>query len=141
LETSIKEGRMPGTAGKKTNDEYSESGVGGRRSLIEELGRALDGWRARIYGLMDQLDLANLDVRDEFRQRLDTTQNVYLAARSLVSDAGHDAGSSLSSLRLDVEQLMGDLRYAHDAAEAVVRHGQHQQSGGARLAILSPSGR
>ena len=117
---------MPGTAGKKTNDEYSESGVGGRRSLIEELGRALDGWRARIYGLMDQLDLANLDVRDELRQRLDTTQNVYLAARSLLSDARHDAGSNLSSLRLDLDQLMRDLRYAYDAAEAVVRRGQDQ---------------
>jgi hypothetical protein len=125
LETSNKERRMSGTP-EETRDQHSESGAGGQRNTIQEVGRALDEWRAKIDELMVQLDLANLDIRDEIRKRLDTTENVYLAARSLLSDARHDASSNLSSLRLDLDQLMRDLRYAYDAAESVVRRGQDQ---------------
>jgi len=73
-----------------------------------------------------QLDLADLDVRDEIRRRLDTTQNVYLAARSRLSDARSDADTNLSSLRSGLEQLLRDLRDAYDAAEAVVRRSRQQ---------------
>jgi DNA-binding transcriptional MerR regulator len=117
---------MSGTTPEETRDEHSESGAGGQRNTIQEVGRALDEWRAKIDELIVQLDLANLDIRDEIRKRLDTTENVYLAARSLLSDARHDAGSNLSALRLDLDQLMRDIRYAYDAAESVVRRGKDQ---------------
>ncbi len=97
-------------------------GVGQNRGdLLQQLGNALDGWRSKIDELRVQLDLADLDVRDEIRKRLDTAQNVYLAARSRLSDAQHDAGSNLGSVRQGVEQLLSDLRLAYDSAEAVVR--------------------
>jgi len=92
-----------------------------QRSAIRQMGRTLDEWRTKIDELLVQLDLANLDIRDEIRQRLDTTQNVYLAARSRLSDVRDDADTNLSTLRLGLEQLLRDLFRAYDVAEAVVR--------------------
>jgi uncharacterized coiled-coil DUF342 family protein len=92
-----------------------------QRSAIRQMGRTLDEWRTKIDELMVQLDLANLDIRDEIRKRLDTTQNVYLAARSRLTDVRDDADTNLSSLRLGLEQLLRDLRRTYDAAEAAVR--------------------
>jgi hypothetical protein len=92
-----------------------------QRSTIRQMGRTLDEWRTKIDELLVQLDLANLDIRDEIRQRLGTTQNVYLAARSRLSDVRDDADTNLSTLRLGLEQLLRDLLRAHDVAETVVR--------------------
>ena len=115
---------MPKVSTGEKGAEHTEH-VGTRaeseRNAIEQMGQTLDEWRAKIDELMVQLDLANLDIRDEIRKRLDTTQNVYLAARSRLSDVGDDADSNLSALRLGLEQLLRDLRSAYDAAEAVVR--------------------
>jgi hypothetical protein len=110
-------------AGTRTNGSGGGSGGAGqdRGDLLQQLGNALDGWRAKIDELRVQLDLADLDVRDEIRKRLDTAQNVYLAARSRLSDAQKDAGANLGTVRQGVEQLLGDLRQAYDSAEAVVR--------------------
>jgi hypothetical protein len=113
------------TAGEKGSDQ-SRTDLDGQRNTIQQLGRTLDEWRSKIDQLMVQLDLADLDVRDEIRRRLDTTQNVYLAARSRLSDARSDADTNLSSLRSGLEQLLRDLRDAYDAAEAVVRRSRQQ---------------
>ena len=91
-----------------------------QRHLIDGFGRALDEWRTKIDQLMVQLDLADLDVRDEIRKCLETTQNVYLAARSRLSDARGDAGTNLDSLRSGLDQVLRDLRNAYATAEAVV---------------------
>ncbi len=110
---------MPGT---QTDD------AGGSRSdgqenldLLQQLGKALDAWRTKIDELRVQLDLADLDVRDEVRKRLDVAQNAYLAARSRLSDARSDAGANLNTVRQGIDQLLKDLREAYDSAEAVVR--------------------
>ena len=75
---------------------------------------------------MVQLDLVDLDIRDEVRKQLGTAQNVYLAARSQLSKAEGDAETNLSSVRLGLEQLIQDLRDAYGAAEAVVRRARQQ---------------
>ena len=49
---------------------------------LEQMSRTLDEWRARIDGLLVQVDLASLDVRDELRQHVHIIENVYLAAKS-----------------------------------------------------------
>ena len=115
---------MPTISTNEKGAEQTEpvgSGADSERSAIEQMGRTLDEWRAKIDELMVQLDLANLDIRDEIRKRFYTTQNVYLAARSRLSDVRDDADTNLSSLRLGLEQLLRDLRTAYDAAEAAVR--------------------
>ena len=93
-----------------------------QRSAIRQMGRTPDEWRTKIDELLVQLDLANLDIRDGIRRRLDTTQNVYQAARSRLSDVRDDADTKLSTLRLGLEQLLRDLLRAYDVAEAAVRH-------------------
>jgi len=98
-----------------------------QRSAIRQMGRTLDEWRTKIDELVVQLDLADLDIRDEIRQRLDTTQNVYLAARSRLSDVRDDADTNLNTLRLGLEQLLRDLRRAYDLADAVVRRSRDNQ--------------
>jgi hypothetical protein len=81
-------------------------------------------------------DGATRSGRDVIRKRLDNTQNVYLAARSRLSDARSDADTNLSSLRSGLEQLLRDLRNAYDAAEAVVRRRPPTELGRDRI---SPS--
>ena len=112
---------MPNTTQENTGTEQSEDDTEDQRLGIEQIGKTLDGWRSKIDELIVQLDLGNLDIRDEIRRRLDITQNVYLAARSRLSDSKRDADTNLSSLRLALEQLVRDLQAAYDAAEAVVR--------------------
>jgi len=94
------------------------------RSTMERLNRALDEWRARIDELLVQLDLAGKDVHDEVRTRAEAAENVYLAARSKLADAGHDAGGDARSAVTAAEQLLRDLQLAYDAAEAAVRRGR-----------------
>jgi hypothetical protein len=125
-DTSNKEHTMPETTSETANTEQTENDAKTRHDAIQQLGRSLDEWRAKIDKLMVQLDLANLDLRDEIRKRLDTTQNVYLAARSRLSEARQDADSNLSSLRLGLEQLLRDLGEAYGAAEAVVRRAREE---------------
>ena len=91
------------------------------QDVIERLGRALDEWRARLDELQVQLNLAKLDLREEVRARVDITENVYLAARSRLTDLRNDIGSNFGSARRGTEQVLHDLRLAYDAAEDVVR--------------------
>ncbi len=91
--------------------------------IIQQATRLLDTLRAKIDELMVQLDLADLDVRDELRKRVDTAQNAFLAARSRVDAARRDNGSNLSSLREGLEKVLDDLRSAYQAADAAVRRG------------------
>jgi hypothetical protein len=117
---------MLDTTAENTGTEQSEDDTESQRRGIEQIGRALDGWRSKIDELIVQLDLGNLDMRDEIRRRLDVTQNVYLAARSRLSDAKRDADANVSTLRLALEQLLRDLGAAYDAAEAVVRRSRER---------------
>jgi hypothetical protein len=88
---------------------------------VETLSRTLDGWRARIDELLVQFDLAGHEVRDRVRKNLDLTENVYLAARSRLSDARHDAHADLQTVCSGTERLIRDLQQAFQAAESAVR--------------------
>ncbi len=117
---------MTEAAAPETEPNRADADATTRRDAIRQLGAALDGWRAKIDELLVQLDLVDLDLRDELRKRVSTAENVYLAARSQLSNAQHDAGSDLRSLRAGLEQLGRDLRNAYDAAEAVVRRAREE---------------
>jgi hypothetical protein len=112
---------MPETTAPDTSTEQSDGGAAAEHHEIEQMGRLLDEWRAKIDELMVQIDLANLDLRDELRKRLDVAQNVYLAARSRLLEARRDADSNLSSMRAGLDQLLRDLGAAYASAEAVIR--------------------
>jgi hypothetical protein len=91
------------------------------QDTAEKLDRTLDRWRARIDELTVQMDLATLDVREDVSKRLEVTENIYLAIRSRLSDARHDAGQNVATMRQSVAELLTDLRRAYDDAEAVVK--------------------
>jgi hypothetical protein len=92
--------------------------------VVERLGHALDGWRARIDALLVQIDLAGHEVRDRVRKDIDLSENVYLAARSRLSDAHGDATSNVKTLCAGTEKLLRDLRAAFQAAEAAFHRGR-----------------
>jgi hypothetical protein len=94
---------------------------GSDREVIQRASRSLDVWRAKIDQLMVQLDLANLDAREEIRASIDAAQNAYLAARSRLAEVGHDSGAGLTALRQGIEKVLGDLREAYESAEAAIR--------------------
>jgi hypothetical protein len=90
---------------------------------MERLDRGLDEWRTRIDELLVQVDLAALSVRDELRRRMTITENIYLAARSRLADAHHDAGAAACALGQDVESLLSDLDRTEREVRAVVERG------------------
>jgi hypothetical protein len=124
---SSKEVRVPMTTTDQTGAEQSGGDV-----IVgiyaQQVERALDGWRTRLDELTIQLDLANRDIRDEAHERLDSTRNVYLAARSLLTEATGHADANLNSLLLRLEQLMRDLGDAYSVAEAAVGQSRAQSS-------------
>jgi hypothetical protein len=91
---------------------------------VETLSRTLDGWRARIDGLLVQFDLAGHEVRDRVRKHIDVTENVYLAARSRLSDARRDTHADIKTVRSGTERLIRDLQEAFQAAEAALHRGR-----------------
>ena len=91
---------------------------------VEILSRTLDGWRARIDELLVQFDLAGHEVRDQARKNIDLAENVYLAARSRLSDAHRDAHSNIKTVCGGTEKLIVDLQEAFQAAEAAFRRGR-----------------
>ena len=97
-------------------------------SAIERVGVLLDEWRAKTDELLVKLDLADLDIRDQVRSQLASTQNAYLAARSRLSDTRSDAAANLGAIRLGLDQLLRDLRAAYDAGADALRRGssEHQ---------------
>jgi len=109
---------MPKSTAQEKNTDKQTVDTDAQRRTIQQFGEVLDQWRSKIDDLMVQIDLADLDVRDEIRKRLETTENAYLAARSRLSQA---VDSNLSSVRDALEQLIRDLRTAYDSTEAVVR--------------------
>jgi hypothetical protein len=104
-----------------SDDNTSEASPEDRPDLFQGIGRTLDEWRARIDELVVQLDLANLDLRDEVRKSVDATQNAYLAAHSKLSDARADVSSSLNTLQEGIEKLLRDLARTFVEAQAAVK--------------------
>jgi hypothetical protein len=106
---------------QKTSDRVANDSDG---AGVEALSRTLDGWRARIDELLVQIDLAGHEVRDRLRKDIDLTENVYLAARSRLSDARRDAHADVTTVCSGTERLIGDLQHAFQAAEAAFRRGR-----------------
>ena len=109
---------MPTDTGSRTHEETDQSAI---LVASDKLDRLLDDWQARIDELKVQVDLATMDVREDMAKRLEVTENVYLAVRSRLADARHDAGKNMATVRQSVDQLLVDLRRAYDDAEAVVK--------------------
>ena len=104
------------TGDRVTNESDDDS--------VETLSRTLDSWRARIDELLVQFDLAGHEVRDQVRKQIDVTENVYLAARSRLSDVHRDADFNIKTLCGGTERLIRDLQQAFEAAEAAFHRGR-----------------
>ncbi len=87
---------------------------------IESISRSLDECRGRIDELLVQLDLAKLDVRDEVDHQVAIAENAYLAARSKLSDALIDVGSTMEELQQGLDKLLYDLGRAYAEVDAAV---------------------
>jgi|ERR1039458_3965866 hypothetical protein len=107
-------------------DQIEEETSAAESDLFERISRTLDDWRARIDEFVVQLDLANLDLRDEVRKSADATQNAYLAAHSKLSDARGDACSGLHALETSFEKLLHDLALTFEETQAAVRRAREK---------------
>jgi molecular chaperone GrpE (heat shock protein) len=92
---------------------------------VEQLNRTLDEWRGRIDELLVHVDLAELDMRDELRSRINQVENAYLAAKSQFEEVGKDVRADVGAARERVQKLLHDLRQVYDATEAAVRRSRH----------------
>lgn len=108
------------TAREGTHTELRGQSRDARHDAVESLGRALDGWRG-IDGVLVQLDLASLELRDELHADIDAAEHAYLTARLRVSEAREDADTNVANLRKGVERLLEDVRSAVESAERAVR--------------------
>jgi len=95
-----------------------------KKTECDAVERLLNEWRTRIDELKVQVDLAVKDVRDEVGDQLKIAENVFLAARSRLSNARNDTGADLKGMRRDIEGLLQDLKGVYDASIAVVRRGR-----------------
>ncbi len=100
--------------------ETRQNNDGAEGGLIESISHSLDECRSRIDELLVQLDLAKLDVRDEVDHQVAIAENAYLAARSKLTNARLDAGSTPESLQQGLDQLLHDLGRAYDDVDAAV---------------------
>jgi hypothetical protein len=91
---------------------------------IESISHSLDECRCRIDELLVQLDLAKLDVRDEVDHQVAIAENAYLAARSKLTDARLDAGSTAEALQQGLDQLLHDLGRAYAEVGAALNRGR-----------------
>jgi hypothetical protein len=104
---------------QKTGDRVTNDS-----DAVEMPSPTLNGWRTRIDELLVQADLARHEVRDRIRRDVDLAENVYLAARSRLSDARRDAHVEVKTVRSGSERLVRDLQRAFAAAEAALRRGR-----------------
>ena len=107
-------------------DQIEHGTTEARSDVFERVGRMLDEWRGKIDELVVQLDLANLDLRDEVRKNLDAVQNAYLAAHSKLSDTKGDARSSLHTLETGLEKLLRDVALTFEEAQVALRRAREE---------------
>jgi hypothetical protein len=86
------------------------------QDFAEALQGALTEWRARIDELMVQIDLANMEFRDELSKQLNAAENAGLAARAGLAYAGHDLASAVPAQRDAVTAVLHDLQRAFRGA-------------------------
>lgn len=88
---------------------------------LAETSSVVDRWKAKLDELRVQGDLASMDARAELTKKVEVAENVYLAVRSRLNDARHDAAGGMDALRQTFDELLTDLQRAYDDAEAVIR--------------------
>ena len=91
---------------------------------VEVPSPTLNGWRTRLDEVLVQADLAGHEARDRVRRHVNLAENVYLAARSRLSDARRDAHPEVKTVRSGTERLVRDLQRVFEAAEAALRRGR-----------------
>src|SRR5581483_7514890 len=82
----------------------------------EALRPQLDARESRIDELRVQLDLAEMDARDELSALLGEMERAYAAAQYHLDRAGDDTAETLDNLRRGTRQVIGDLEAAVAAA-------------------------
>ncbi len=100
--------------------DVQEGNSGQPNDLAERLGQVLDEWRSRIDELIVQLDLADMDVRDELSKQLSTAQNAGLAVWSGLTYAGKDVAAGVTGQRASVTDVLHDLQSAYQRAKTIV---------------------
>ncbi len=109
-----------------TNTAAEDGGAAAAQGIdgvVKEMTGVLDQWKARVDQLKVQADLAKLDVRGKAEKQVEIAQNACLAAYSRLREAGPDATESAQALRQSVEKLLGDVKRAFEAAQAVITRG------------------
>jgi len=94
----------------------------------EALRPQLDAWRSRVEELRVQLDLAEMDARDELSALLAEVERAYGAAQYHLDRAGDDTTETLENLRRGTRQVIGDLEAALEAASKTLAQARASQS-------------
>ena len=110
---------MSTTNATQTNGTTAKGPAGDE--AIESMIRALGQCRSRVDEMLVQIDLAQLDLREEVDQHMSVAQNAYLAARSKLADTKPDVTSAFAALHKSVERVLHDLARACVEVDAVVK--------------------
>jgi hypothetical protein len=90
------------------------------RDAVDRIEHALGDWRGQVDGLLVQLNLASMDLREEFAKQLGVVQNAGLAVRPGLEKMRDDLTAGLMAPRDTVGEVLHDLQRAIDAAKKVV---------------------
>ncbi|HVA09515.1 MAG TPA: hypothetical protein VNG12_22530 [Acidimicrobiales bacterium] len=111
------------TKGAKVDEKALPAEAEPDKGAMESITRVLHVCRAQMDELVVQLDLVKMNLRDELNDQADVAQNAFLAARSALSEVGHDAETTAKNLRQGLEHLIQDLERVYDEVDAVIRRG------------------
>ncbi len=120
---------MASTQPRMIGDETRAGRAGGgsvtsgpdRDGVIVQLTRVLDEWRGRIDEVMVRADLADMDVRDGIRARLDVLDNAWLSAKRRLADSPRGLGASATSIYESVEDALAAVKVAYSEVQSVLR--------------------
>jgi hypothetical protein len=104
--------------------DASEVGSEASRDAVDRIERALGHWRGQVDELLVQLNLASMDLRDEFAKQLAVAQNAGLAVRPGLEKVRDDLTAGLTAPRDTVGEVLHDLQQAINAAKNVVERRQ-----------------
>ena len=104
--------------------DAAEAGSEAPRDAVDRIERALSQWRGQVDELLVQLNLASMDLRDEFAKQLAVAQNAGLAVRPGLEKIRDDVTAGLMAPRDTVGEVLHDLQRAIDAAKSVVERRQ-----------------
>lgn len=92
-------------------------------AILATLSRTLQDWRGRLDEMRVQIDLAEMDSREDLRKRFSVAENAWLAAKRQLEGIGSATGSGLEAVRKAVDDAVKAVKGAVDAASSVVKRG------------------